>query len=247
MESSPVRDLDSKIELTQIIVDGTPAAVKCAEEGHLEDRLEEQDVKRASNAKISTRHLPYLARYMSSIIWRTLPDSMWVNTENLPKYFAHRFAFFNFLVYWSIVLYYAVDSYNAQIGGSSLSLDPNSGLCESNSRQLDLNLFVSSNNGSRGIWSTLPEYESSTTTYSFHFSGFSGNASYFENKLNNIENRLIRRAAVAASKGLAWNYVLWTTFIFQQVEVGHGKLFFWLTGDTSVIFDSEVQYSPSSA
>ena len=169
---------------------------------------------------------------------------MWVNTENLPKYFAHRFAFFNFLVYWTIVLYYSVESYYTQIEGSSLSLDPNSGICESNSRQLDLNVFVSINDGNRGVWSTLPDYDSSTTAYSFLFSGFSGNTSYFANKLNNIEKRLARRSAVAASKGLAWNYILWTTFIYQQAEEGHGKLSFWLTGDTSVIFDSEVYNFP---
>jgi hypothetical protein len=146
-------------------------------DGPLIDSFEDNVKIQDSIPTVSTEYepkIPYIFRYTEAIIFRTLPDSMWVNVENIPKRYAHILAFMNFFAFLIGTLYFFISAYNNEIGSSFVSTDPTAGICLNNLLQVDVNMLVSVNNGSRGVWSTLNDYQINTTAYNFKFAGYSG-------------------------------------------------------------------------
>jgi len=232
VESASAVNAD-KIEL-EMQTSGEQADVADNDDNDIKDKTDELEVKKSVLSNISNAHLPYMAKYFEAIVFRALPDSMWVNVENIPTRWAHIFAVLNFVVFWLTTIYYFVQSYNTEIQSSYVSTNPNSGVCHDNYLQVDLNMLVSVNNGSRGIWSTLPDYQLNTTAYSFKFAGYSGivmyiftdsfiekvliafvkgNDSFFESQLQIVERKLQMRTERAKNRGLAWHYILWGSYI----------------------------------
>ena len=193
-------------------------------------------------AKEMTQELSYVYRYFSTVLDMNLGESVWINKETLPLEWIHKLATLSLIVYMIAVLYFSISTWQSNANSTFISLNPDSGVCNEVPKIIQVLMAASSNYAGRGVWATLPDYQQNSTSFKIQLESYSSTTSTFVTYMTQVQNKLELLSLKSYRRGLAWQYIVWSTFI-HRVKVpkgdGTGQFRFFLMGDLTYLYNTD--------
>lgn len=148
----------------------------------------------------------YYRRYLTTVLYKSLSESMWVNIDTLPKTWIRIMSVISISIYLGIFAYYTVDSYMSGMTDTFLAPDVNAGICVNVPKVVDAKLHISVGaDGLQGFYDHMSQYQPNTTAYLLELSGFEVHSeSDFSTFVEEVNSNLLAVALKGKRRNLAW-------------------------------------------
>lgn len=143
--------------------------------------------------------------------------------------------YFTYLIWIGSLFYFFYDGYIQATSQEYMSLDSDSGSCNSVPSEVTA-VYLGDNNG---VWDTNPTFRSSLGTYEFEMNSFAKTSSQYSAIMNDIGKAIDDVGQGALQRDLYMNLLYWTTW---EYRIPDSTSKFYFKADINTIFNKQYKY-----